>query len=66
MENTTPIKAYYKSELAEMYGVTLLTFICWLKPFIDKKILELEPNQKILKPAQVKIIFDCLGTPDKE
>jgi hypothetical protein len=60
------IKSYHKSDMAAMYSITLNTFALWLKPFIEKKILIVEPRQKILKPNQVKIIFELLGEPDHE
>jgi transposase len=60
------IKTYHKSELAKMYEVGLTTFARWLKPMIEKEILNLTPGQKVLQPNQVKIIVEFLGEPFSE
>lgn len=53
-------KALSKKELANAYGIHPSTLRRWLNS-IPK--LHLEPNQRLLNPAQLRIIFDHLGEP---
>ena len=57
------IKAYYKNELADLYGISTDLFREWLRPFVDDKRLDLTPKQKVLKPYQVEKIIAFLGEP---
>lgn len=59
------IKTYSKVELRTMYGVSRETFNTWLKP-IEPMLPHYNPNCKVLTPAQVKIIFEELGTPEEK
>lgn len=59
-ETPTPIKAYNKSELAQLYGRSLKTFNAWLLPHIEKVG---DFKGRSYTPAQVKIIFQILGEP---
>jgi hypothetical protein len=57
------IKPYSVKELAGLYGICSRTFKKWLEPF--------EPaigprNGRYYTIHQVNIIFDKLGTPEKE
>ena len=56
------IKAYTKSELRIAYGVSRETFNKWLKALEDL-LMHYTPTAKTLTPAQVKVIFEELGTP---
>jgi len=53
-----------KKQLVKKYKTTYTTFRLWLKPFIEKKILIVEKNQRIFTPKQVEIIIQCLGEPE--
>lgn len=58
------VKTYSKSDLAKLYNVGPTTFRKWLEPFMpDLEALHYQKDQKILKPKQVKLIFDKLGKP---
>ncbi len=57
------VKTYSKVELRTMYGVSRETLNTWLKP-IECILPHYNPNCKVLTPAQVKIIFEELGTPE--
>lgn len=59
------IKSYSKFELRTMYDVSRETFNTWLKP-IESMLPHYNPKCKVLTPAQVKIIFDVLGTPEEK
>jgi hypothetical protein len=59
-ESTTPIKAYNKSELSDLYGRTIKTFNAWIKPH-ENKIGKMIGRS--YTPAQVKKIFEALGAP---
>ncbi len=55
------IKAYSKTELAELYNVSAKTLQTWLNAL--KK--ELGPRVgRFYTPKQIKIIFEELGIPD--
>lgn len=58
------IKSYSKAELRGMYGISRETFNTWLKP-IEGMLPHYNPKCKVLTPAQVKIIFEELGTPSE-
>lgn len=59
-----PIKAYGKAELRDIYGVSRETFNKWLKA-IEYLLPHYERNCKTLTPAQVRIVFDEIGTPEE-
>jgi hypothetical protein len=59
-----PVKGYYKSELALLYGISLPT----LKKYIDRWIAEFEAigyskNQQKLTPKMVRLLFERVGEP---
>lgn len=54
------VKAYNKTTLAGLYGVSVETFTKWIAPFAD---LIGPVIGRIFTPKQVKVIFDCLGEP---
>lgn len=56
------IKAYGKAELCAMYGVSREIFSRWIKE-IHYLLPHYVATSKVLTPAQVKVIFDELGTP---
>jgi hypothetical protein len=49
-----------KKELAYQYGVSVQTFVKWIKEIPN---LHLSPFQKIFTPKQIEIIFNHLGEP---
>jgi hypothetical protein len=53
------VKAMSKGDLINAYGVCRTTLRSWLSkvPNLDQK------NKKIFTPAEVKIIYEHLGTP---
>ena len=61
MEKEYPIRTMSKSELAQAYGVTRITFMSWLKPFKDQ--IGDTGRSKLLTPKQVAVIFEVLGRP---
>ena len=69
MENTSEhnytIKAYTKSELRMAYGVSRETLNKWLKA-IEDLLHHYKPTAKVLTPAQVKVVFEELGTPTEK
>lgn len=54
------LKPYSLMELSRIYGVDFRTFKKWLNPFQDKIGLRIG---RFYTVAQVKVIFDALGTP---
>lgn len=54
------IKAYYKCELATLYGVSIVTLRRWLNRVPD---LNLQPRQQLLTPDQVSRVVQHLGEP---
>jgi hypothetical protein len=69
MKNTSEhsyiIKAYGKAELCALYGVSRETFGKWLKEIKDL-LPHYVPTSKVLTPAQVKVIFEEVGTPTEK
>ncbi len=69
MENTSEpnyiLKAYGKAELCALYGVSRETFGKWLKEIQDL-LPHYKPSSKVLTPAQVKVIFEAIGTPTEK
>jgi hypothetical protein len=69
MENTSEhiyiIKAYTKSELRIAYGVSRETLNKWLKA-IEYLLPHYTPTAKVLTPAQIKVVFEELGTPTEK
>ena len=59
----TKIKVYSKSELAEMYGVTRITFMKWVKPVFDKHEINRSNRCNYFTPKVVELIFNHLGYP---
>jgi hypothetical protein len=59
------IKPYSKAELRTIYNISRETLNTWLKP-IEYLLPYYNPKCKVLTPAQVKIIFDVLGTPSEK
>lgn len=69
-EELVSIKAYTKSEMATLYGVSVRTFLIWIKPFLPelrKLGYGKKKQQKIFTLAQVQYLFrdDVLGRPSK-
>lgn len=60
MDTKAEIKAYSKSELAALYGVSQTTFRKWTREIKDQ--LGSKKNQ-ILTPQQVAVVFEFLGLP---
>lgn len=58
------IKSYSKAELCIIYGISRETLNTWLKP-IESMLPHYNKNCKVLTPAQVKVIFEELGTSDE-
>ena len=67
--SNTPIKAYTKKELADLYTISVVTLSNWIKDtgvFTDTEYQEYK-KQKIVKPTQVKQIFlSKIGAPEIE
>lgn len=59
-DKETPIQAYSKWTLRQMYGIGDKAFNEWIKPFEED--IGKQRGRKYT-PAQVKIIFEKLGTP---
>lgn len=59
------IKSYSKFELRTMYGVSRETLNTWLKP-IESMLPHYNQKCKVLTPAQVRVIFAELGTPEEK
>jgi len=60
MEKQENIKAMSKTELANAYGVSIISFNNWIKPF-RKQIGDY--RGKCYTPKQVSKIFELLGIP---
>ena len=59
-QNNIELKHYSTKELARFYGVCDKTLLKWMKPFTT----DIGPKQgRFFTVAQVKIIFEKLGTP---
>ena len=65
MSLTPLIKSYTKKELKELYGCSYETLFKWLEPVIPL-FENYKKTDRIFTPAQVKIIFEHLGTPENE
>jgi len=66
-EKTFQIKVYAKKQMAELYHVSLKTFMKWIEP-LRERFPELFPAKEkdhshLLTPKQVKTIVDFLGEP---
>jgi hypothetical protein len=59
-----PIQAYGKAQLCRIYGVSRDTFSKWLKE-IESLLPHYNRTTKTLTPAQVKVIFEEIGTPEE-
>ena len=55
------IKAFYKSELAELYGISSRHLRDMINRYPELK--EKIGNEKLLTPKQVRLIFEFLGEP---
>jgi hypothetical protein len=66
MENTSEhsyiIKSYGKAELCALYGVSREVFSRWIKAIHDL-LPHYVATSKVFTPAQVKVIFEEIGTP---
>ena len=60
INETIEIKHYSAKELAKLYGVCDKTLIKWMKPFNNDIG---EKQGRYYTVAQVRIIFEKLGTP---
>ena len=58
------IKSYSKFELRTMYGISRDTLNTWLKP-IESMLPHYNQKCKVLTPAQIKVVFEELGTPSE-
>jgi len=63
MKERVPLKAYYKSEIADLYGISVPTLIKWIEP-IKGKLDHYGKWNKIIRLSDVQRIFDHLGWPD--
>ena len=57
-----PIKTMSKSELAQAYGITRITFMKWVKPF--KEQIGYNDKDHYFTPKQVARVFELLGSPE--
>jgi hypothetical protein len=58
------IKAYTKSELAEMYGVHVNTLSKWIDRHLDKfEAIGYTKRLKMLDPAMIKLFISIFSTP---
>jgi hypothetical protein len=57
------MKAKLKSLLAKEYRVSYTTFVKWLNEVPN---LNLKPNQRLLTPIQIKMIYEYHGHPEGE
>lgn len=55
----TKIKAYNKSQLSRLYGVSIYILNTWIKKHQEK----IGDFKGMYTPKQVEIIFECLGSP---
>ncbi len=58
--NKLPLKPYSLMELSRIYGVDFRTFKKWIVPFQESVGIR---NGRYYSVAQVRKIFDFLGTP---
>ncbi len=58
------IKSYSKFELRTMYGISRETLNTWLKS-IQSMLPHYNQKCKVLTPAQIKVVFEELGTPSE-
>lgn len=64
MDEHVALKSYTKTEMAELYKVSLPTFVLWLRPWLKElRKLGYTDLQRILTIKQVEFIFDKLGRP---
>jgi hypothetical protein len=59
-----PIESYSKLELRIKYKVSRETFRKWLNE-LESGFKHYKPSNKVLTPAQVKIIFHAFGNPSE-
>lgn len=57
------IKVYSKSELAEMYGVTRITLMKWVKPVLENQKVKRSSRCNYFTPKEVEMIFEHIGPP---
>jgi len=60
IEVEVKIKPYSKTELANMYSVSVHILKVWLEPFKDQIG---EYKGRIYTVKQIELIFECLGKP---
>ena len=59
LPKTAPIKAYSKSEICSMYGITGPTLQVWFK----RAGLEYNKKVRIFTPLEVSNLFNAIGAP---
>ena len=58
-EHQIPIRAYFKYELAEIYGVSMPTFIKWLNMHLpDLEALGYHKRMQKLTPRMVRVLVE--------
>jgi hypothetical protein len=63
-EAPVKVKAYYKYELAAMYGICTKTFAAWIHRYLDElHHLGYTKHTKLLRPEVVRFLFERLGEP---
>ena len=63
-ERQVMVRAYFKYELAELYGISMPTLLSFIKPFLaDFEAIGYSKSMKILTPKMVSLLFDRVGRP---
>ena len=63
-ERQVAVRAYFKYELAELYGISMPTLLSFIKPFsADFEAIGYSKGMKILTPKMVALLFDRVGRP---
>lgn len=63
-EHPVKIKAYYKHELAALYGVCTKTLSLWINIYLKQlEVFGYKKSTKLLRPEVVRFLFERLGEP---
>jgi len=63
-EQPVKLKAYYKFELAALYGVCTKTLSSWIHTYLKElEVFGYTKSTKLLRPEVVRFLFERLGEP---
>jgi hypothetical protein len=62
-ERSVPVRAYFKYELAALYGVSMPTFVKYINMFLPEfEAIGYNKRMQRLTPKMVALVFEKLGS----